>query len=147
MKIFHGNVGNTKDWVSERNEALNSDDIGKGLGTVQALQGKHKGLERDLTVLDKINQLDERESKLRYSHSESSKMIYEELKDNFKRLFEQSSASWFCFWSFIRWLLHMLLLTQPGLLQEEYLLPITTFQEEGLSQRPNKVSFKRGALY
>merc|ERR1719411_1597677 len=61
VQMFHRDVDETKDWIAEKDEALNSDDIGKDMRTVQALQRKHEGLERDLAALgDKINQLDEK---------------------------------------------------------------------------------------
>ena len=44
---------------------------------MQALQRKHEGLERDLAALgDKINQLDEKASKLMHLHTESSEVRY-----------------------------------------------------------------------
>ena len=49
----------------EKDEALSIDDLGKDLRSVQALQRKHEGLERDLAALgDKIRQLDELGRKL-----------------------------------------------------------------------------------
>merc|ERR550517_2450375 len=82
VQMFHRDVDETKDWIAEKDEALNSDDIGKDMRTVQALQRKHEGLERDLAALgDKINQLDEKASKLMHTHAESSEVIYEKQKD------------------------------------------------------------------
>ena len=82
VQMFHRDVDETKDWIAEKDEALNSDDIGKDMRTVQALQRKHEGLERDLAALgDKINQLDEKASKLMHTHAESSEVIYETQKD------------------------------------------------------------------
>lgn len=43
----------TKDWIDEKNTALNTDDLGNDLHKVQALQRKHQGLERDLNALEK----------------------------------------------------------------------------------------------
>ncbi len=44
---------------------MSIDDLGKDLRSVQALQRKHEGLERDLAALgDKIRQLDELGRKL-----------------------------------------------------------------------------------
>lgn len=41
----------TKDWISEKDAALNNDNYGNDLASVQALQRKHEGLERDLAAL------------------------------------------------------------------------------------------------
>lgn len=42
----------TKSWISEKDVALSSDDYGRDLVGVQALQRKHEGLERDLAALE-----------------------------------------------------------------------------------------------
>ena len=53
------------------------DDVGKDLRSVQALQRKHEGLERDLAALgDKIKNLNEVASKLSNNHPDSSQDIY-----------------------------------------------------------------------
>lgn len=55
VQRFHRDVDETKDWINEKDEALNNDDLGKDLRSVQALQRKHEGLERDLAALgDKV---------------------------------------------------------------------------------------------
>ena len=55
VQRFHRDVDETKDWIVEKDEALNNDDLGKDLRSVQALQRKHEGLERDLAALgDKV---------------------------------------------------------------------------------------------
>jgi len=57
VQRFHRDVDETKDWIVEKDEALNNDDLGKDLRSVQALQRKHEGLERDLAALgDKVIQ-------------------------------------------------------------------------------------------
>ena len=45
-------VDETKSWMSEKDTALLSDDYGRDLASVQALQRKHEGLERDLAALE-----------------------------------------------------------------------------------------------
>lgn len=42
----------TLDWINEKDAVLSSDDYGKDLPSVQALQRKHEGIERDLDVLE-----------------------------------------------------------------------------------------------
>ena len=55
VQRFHRDVDETKDWIHEKDEALNNDDLGRDLRSVQALQRKHEGLERDLAALgDKV---------------------------------------------------------------------------------------------
>merc|ERR1719245_2226958 len=82
VQMFHRDVDETRDWISEKDEALNNDSVGHDLRTVQALQRKHEGLERDLAALgDKINQLDEKASKLMHIHKDSAEVIYEKQKD------------------------------------------------------------------
>lgn len=62
----------------EKNEALDSDDFGRDLRSVQALQRKHDGVERDLAALgDKIRTLDEKANKLRQTHPEAAEQIYD----------------------------------------------------------------------
>ena len=49
-------VDETKSWMNEKDTALLSDDYGRDLASVQALQRKHDGLERDLAALeDKVH--------------------------------------------------------------------------------------------
>ena len=82
VQMFHRDVDETKDWIAEKDEALNNEDLGKDLRTVQALQRKHEGLERDLAALgDKINVLDEKASKLMHMHKDNSEVIYEKQKE------------------------------------------------------------------
>lgn len=48
----------TKEWIEEKNQALNTDNYGHDLASVQALQRKHEGFERDLAALgDKVRLL------------------------------------------------------------------------------------------
>lgn len=61
---------------------MSKDDLGKDLRSVQALQRKHEGLERDLAALgDKIRQLDENATKLHQTHPESADVIYSKQKE------------------------------------------------------------------
>lgn len=58
--------------------------MGHDLRTVQALQRKHEGLERDLDLTalgDKINLLDEKASQQTHVHKDSAEVIYEKQKD------------------------------------------------------------------
>ncbi|KJH49812.1 spectrin repeat-containing domain protein [Dictyocaulus viviparus] len=61
VQRFHRDVDETRDWIQEKDDALDSDDFGRDLRSVQALQRKHEGVERDLAALgDKIKSLDEK---------------------------------------------------------------------------------------
>ena len=42
----------TVSWISEKDAVLSSDDFGKDLASVQTLQRKHEGIERDLAALE-----------------------------------------------------------------------------------------------
>jgi hypothetical protein len=43
------------DWITEKSEKLENDDLAKDLTTVKALQRKHKGIERELApIKDKV---------------------------------------------------------------------------------------------
>lgn len=78
VQRFHRDVDETKDWITEKNEALDSDDFGRDLRSVQALQRKHEGVERDLVALgDKIRTLDEKANRLRQNHPEAAEQIYD----------------------------------------------------------------------
>lgn len=82
VQRFHRDVDETKDWIQEKDEALNNDDLGKDLRSVQALQRKHEGLERDLAALgDKIRQLDETANRLMQNHPETAEQTYVKQKD------------------------------------------------------------------
>lgn len=52
---LHRDADETKEWIEEKNQALNTDNYGHDLASVQALQRKHEGFERDLAALgDKV---------------------------------------------------------------------------------------------
>ena len=44
VQRFHRDVDETKDWIDEKDEALNNSDLGKDLRSVQTLQRKHEGI-------------------------------------------------------------------------------------------------------
>ncbi|KAL3244521.1 hypothetical protein MRX96_002280 [Rhipicephalus microplus] len=76
VQRFHRDVDETKDWIQEKDEALLADDCGNDLRSVQTLQRKHEGLERDLTALgDRIHQLDDTAARLVNTHPESTEAM------------------------------------------------------------------------
>ncbi|XP_034234548.1 spectrin alpha chain isoform X1 [Thrips palmi] len=82
VQRFHRDVDETKDWIQEKDEALNNDDLGKDLRSVQALQRKHEGLERDLNALgDKIRQLDETANRLMQTHPDTADQTYSKQRE------------------------------------------------------------------
>ena len=49
-------VGETISWMKEKEALLDTDDYGFDVGSVQALQRRHEGIERDLAALEeKVN--------------------------------------------------------------------------------------------
>nr|XP_054594091.1 spectrin alpha chain, non-erythrocytic 1-like isoform X6 [Nothobranchius furzeri] len=55
VQRFHRDADETKEWIEEKNQALNTDNYGHHLASVQALQCEQEGFERDLAALgDKV---------------------------------------------------------------------------------------------
>ncbi|KAG8447987.1 hypothetical protein GDO86_015185 [Hymenochirus boettgeri] len=78
VQRFHRDADETKEWIEEKNQALNTDNYGHDLASVQALQRKHEGFDRDLAALgDKVNSLGEMAERLIQSHPESADDIQE----------------------------------------------------------------------
>lgn len=75
-------VDETKDWIDEKDDALNSDNFGHDLASVQALQRKHDAIERDLSALgEKVRDLDEAAKRLMQTHPDQAEQIYEHQRD------------------------------------------------------------------
>ena len=49
---YHRDADETKGWINEKDAGLSTDDCGRDLASVQALQRKHEALERDLAALE-----------------------------------------------------------------------------------------------
>ena len=98
VRLFRYNhdVEETRDWILEKYEALSIEDLGKDLRSVQALQRKHEGLERDLAALgQKIQNMDEAAAKLGKNHPEALKEITErkaEITKDWKQLNSVATA-------------------------------------------------------
>uniref|UniRef100_A0A8C1PPQ0 Spectrin alpha, non-erythrocytic 1 n=1 Tax=Cyprinus carpio TaxID=7962 RepID=A0A8C1PPQ0_CYPCA len=76
--MIYRDADETKEWIEEKNQALNTDNYGHDLASVQALQRKHEGFERDLAALgDKVNSLGETAERLIQSHPEAVDDIQE----------------------------------------------------------------------
>lgn len=96
VQRFHRDVDETKDWIQEKDEALNTEDYGQDLRSVQTLQRKHEGLERDLAALgDRIRQLDDTASRLMQTHPEAAETIYtkqSEINEEWTQLTAKANA-------------------------------------------------------
>ena len=50
--VVYRDADETKNWINEKDKVLSSDDYGKDLASVNALQRKHEAMERDLAALE-----------------------------------------------------------------------------------------------
>lgn len=72
----------TKSWMNEKETALLSDDYGRDSASVQALQRKHEGLERDLDALEeKVKTLGRDAAQLVGAQPKSNKVVKEKEKE------------------------------------------------------------------
>eukprot|EP00117_Sycon_ciliatum_P010415 scpid4432/ scgid12327/ Spectrin alpha chain, brain; Alpha-II spectrin; Fodrin alpha chain; Spectrin, non-erythroid alpha chain len=96
IQRFNRDADETKSWINEKGMALSSDDFGRDLAGVQALQRKHEGLERDLAALeDKVKQLTDDSGRLMTAFPMSSGAIQAkqtEIADAWSSLKAQSAA-------------------------------------------------------
>ena len=86
----------TKDWIEEKENTLNSTDFGHDLATVQRLQRKHEGLERDLAAIgEKVKDLDDTAKRLMQTHPDQAQSIYDhqrEINDRWNGLTKKADA-------------------------------------------------------
>lgn len=84
----------TKDWIDEKENTLNSPDFGHDLATVQRLQRKHEGLERDLAAIgEKVKDLDDTAQRLMQTHPDQAQSIYDhqrEINDQWNALTQKA---------------------------------------------------------
>ena len=58
IQRFNRDADETMAWIAEKDTMLSTDDYGRDLASVQTLQRKHEGIERDLAALeDKVRRL------------------------------------------------------------------------------------------
>lgn len=56
IQRYNRDADETMAWIAEKDVVLSSDDFGRDLASVQTLQRKHEGIERDLAALeDKVS--------------------------------------------------------------------------------------------
>lgn len=77
IQRFNRDADETIAWISEKDVVLGSDDYGRDLATVQTLQRKHEGVERDLAALeDKVSTLDGEAARLAAIHADHAPAIH-----------------------------------------------------------------------
>nr|CAH7757315.1 unnamed protein product [Callosobruchus chinensis] len=73
---FNRDADETVAWIAEKDVVLSSDDYGRDLASVQALQRKHEGVERDLAALeDKVSTLGKEADRLCAIHGDHANII------------------------------------------------------------------------
>lgn len=90
VQRFNRDVEETLAWIGDKDAALSVDDFGRDLTSVQALQRKHEGTERDLAALEgKVGSLSEETVRLKEIHPDRAGQINErlqQLSDAWERL-------------------------------------------------------------
>jgi len=81
-------------WINEKDVILSSDEFGRDLASVQALQRKHEGVERDLAALqDKVSTLGQEADRLCQIHPDHNDQIqakHEEIGSNWDMLVDKA---------------------------------------------------------
>ncbi|CAB4055755.1 SPTA [Lepeophtheirus salmonis] len=95
IQRFNRDADETIAWITEKDAVLSSDDYGKGLASVQALQRKHEGVERDLAALeDKVLTLGQEADRLCQIHPEHAEQIKAKHQEISKKLGAVDLTSW-----------------------------------------------------
>ena len=94
IQRFNRDADETIAWINEKDALISSDDGGKDLASVQALQRKHEGVERDLAALeDKVSMLAQESEKLCTTHPDHAEQIrakQQEIAQNWTDLIEKA---------------------------------------------------------
>lgn len=78
IQRFNRDADEAISWINEKDVILSSDEYGRDLASIQALQRKHEGVERDLAALqDKVNTLGVEAERLVGIHGELAGLIME----------------------------------------------------------------------
>jgi len=78
VQRFHRDCEETMDWLAEKDQALDNDDLGSNLKEVSTLKRKFEGFERDLAALEsKIRKLNETADRLMVSHPDQAETTYQ----------------------------------------------------------------------
>ncbi|CAG5135132.1 unnamed protein product, partial [Candidula unifasciata] len=90
IQRFNRDADETISWIQEKDVVLSTDDYGRDLASVQALQRKHEGVERDLAALEeKVSTLLAETDRLQQLHQDQASQIQDkqqEIGENWKKL-------------------------------------------------------------
>merc|ERR1719411_2501388 len=76
IQRFNRDADETIAWIAEKDSVLSADDFGKDLASVQTLQRKHEGIERDLAALeDRVRTINQEAKRLCSIHGEHTGQI------------------------------------------------------------------------
>lgn len=96
VQRFQREAEDTRDWISEKDKMLDSEDYGNDLRSVLALQRKHEGLESDLYALgERIKQLNETAERLSKNDPKSADALYatqDEINREWDKIIDKAHA-------------------------------------------------------
>lgn len=75
VELFHRTCDETRDWMLEKMEKLDTDELGRDLKTVQSLQRKHDQLERELAPVEEKVRVCSWEYSVKISARNSAQLI------------------------------------------------------------------------
>ena len=76
IQRFNRDADETIAWIAEKDSVHSADDFGKDLASVQTLQRKHEGIERDLAALeDRVRTINQEAKRLCSIHGEHAEQI------------------------------------------------------------------------
>lgn len=94
IQRFNRDADETVAWITEKDVVLSSDEFGRDLASVQTLQRKHEGVERDLAALeDKVMTLGQEAARLcgiHPDHADQIKAKHQEIENNWERLTQKA---------------------------------------------------------
>lgn len=94
IQRFNRDADESIAWISEKDVILSSDEYGRDLASIQALQRKHEGVERDLAALqDKVLTLGleaERLCQIHPDHAGQIQQKHEEIVNNWEMLVDKA---------------------------------------------------------
>lgn len=98
IQRFNRDADETVAWITEKDVVLSSDDFGRDLASVQTLQRKHEGVERDLAALeDKVMTLGQEAARLcgiHPDHADQIKAKHQEIENNWESLTGKAKVIW-----------------------------------------------------
>lgn len=105
IQRFNRDADETVAWITEKDVVLSSDEFGRDLASVQTLQRKHEGVERDLAALeDKVMTLGQEAARLcgiHPDHADQIKAKHQEIENNWERLTQKAKVRLRCIISFL----------------------------------------------